>query len=78
MKQLDSFSSCKDAHNKSFMDIQKALVEMESRINLNIDSIADKITMLDKRITRVEVKSGIWGAIAGFIPFLAYYFSKNH
>lgn len=77
LKQLDSFQNCREAHQKNFYDMNSSINKLGDDVKNSIDRLSDKITHIDKRLNKVEIKSGLWGAIAGMAPFFIYYFTKN-
>lgn len=56
------------------------LAELE-RLNGCYDTISDSVNKIHVEIAMLKVKSGIWGAIGGFIPvciLLIFYLLNSH
>jgi VIT1/CCC1 family predicted Fe2+/Mn2+ transporter len=77
LDKFDQFKSCREAHSIQFIETRKEISNMRKEVIGEAKEIIKSINKLDKRLTTIEVKSGIWGALGGVVPFVLYYFMKH-
>jgi len=69
-----------DNHNDTWEEWSKYILNELVSLNKRTDDINKQLTQIHVELATLKVKSGIWGAIAGFIPAViaSIYFLIKH
>jgi len=57
-------------------EARSQLVDVEDKLLHKLHNIANNQQVMHGQIVALQVKAGVWGALAGFIPALGVFFLK--
>lgn len=77
LDNIDNFKTFKDHHNNEFLFLRNDINGLKKELIHEIKDLMIVTSRIDSRLSKVEVKSGIWGVIGGVMPFLIWYFTKG-
>lgn len=58
-------------NEQGWLKQQVYVLQELKRLGASIDGISEKLTIMRLDITKLNMKSGIWGAVAGMLPAIA-------
>ena len=77
LDNIENFKDCRDQHKNEFLQLHNDINGLKKDLIYEIKDLMIVTNRIDKRLSKVEVKSGVWGAIAGAMPFIIWYFTKG-
>lgn len=74
LDNVQEFKSCREQHKGEFYRLHDSMESMEKHLLKEMKEIRGLADRIDKRLVVVEVRSGVYGAMAGaIVPLLIKY-----